>query len=119
MKGWTPSVGDRVQQIYTIPTASGPVVHHGPSVKIVEIDRGGFLYIETPLTKQRVGPYPKQRFRPTSEQTMDEFEPPSPGDAKCGFCNGPMPCYCEKPKDWDKGIDPHGEQRISSDRSPL
>ena len=26
-------------------------------------------------------------------------------DATCGFCLGAMPCWCEKPKGWDAGVD--------------
>lgn len=67
-------VGDRVQQIHMVKTESGPVVYHGPSVEVVEVDKDGFIYVTMPLSGNRVGPYPEGKFRQTPEPTLTELE---------------------------------------------
>ena len=44
----------------------------------------------------------------------------SAGDARCGYCDGPMPCYCPKPPHWGGDDDDrHQDGRITNDRTPL
>lgn len=39
----------------------------------------------------------RQRGTDLLSDASDLDLPPCPGDASCGFCNGPMPCWCLGP----------------------